>query len=177
MAKGSSNAQSTYGSSMNGAGMTQGNAQSAWNGMAPTLLSQASNPTGMTTQQLANENTANNQSTGGSMATAVGRGNLEAGRTHNAGGFGAAIDEAARTAGRTQAAGALNIQNENAKMAQQKQQGALSELGSLYGTNVNGMGEMLKNANQATSNLTTADQDTTGDIMKGAQMATSMVGM
>jgi hypothetical protein len=153
-----------------------GRATAVSNGMMPGLLSDAAGKGGLTPGQMAQANTASQQSVGGSNAGIAGQAQAMAGRTGNPGSMVGAIGDASRGNAKNLSNDALKTQEYSTNMAQQKQQAAMGELGKLYGTNVSGLGDMLKNANQATSNLTTADQDTTGDIMKGAQMATSMAG-
>lgn len=177
MAKGSGQAEQTFGTASGNASQLGGRATAVSNGMMPGLLNDAAGKGGLTPQQMATQNTASQQSVGGSNAGIAGQAGLAGGRSGNPGSMIGAVGEAARGNAKNLSNDALKTQEYSTNMAQQKQQAAMGELGKLYGTNVQGMGDMLKNANQATSNLTTADQDTTGDIMKGAQMATSMVGM
>jgi hypothetical protein len=177
MAKGSGQAEQTFGTSTNNANTMSGRASAVNSAMMPGLTADAAGKGGLTPGQKATMDTASQQSVGGSNAGITGQAGLTAGRSGNPGSMISAIGSADRGNARNLSNDALKTQEYSTNMAQQKQQSAMGELGKLYGTNVSGLGDMLKNANQATSNLTTADQDTTGDIMKGAQMATSMVGM
>jgi hypothetical protein len=177
MAKGSGQAEQTFGTASGDSSTLGGRASAINNGMMPTLLNDAAGKGGLTPGQMATMNTASQQSVGGSNSGIAGQAGLTGGRTGNPGSMVNAIGSADRGNARNLSNDALKTQEYSTNLAQQKQQAAMGELGKLYGTNVQGMGDMLKNANQATSNLTTADQDTTGDIMKGAQMATSIAGL
>lgn len=172
MAKGATHAAiGNVGTANSNANQFSGRGTSAWNAAFPELQQNATNPTGFSNQQLANMNTANSQSVGGGQAAAMGQGNLMAGRTRNTGGFGAALDESARGAGRQLSQNAVGIQNANAQLAQQKQQSALSELGGLYGQNVQGLNDMLGQSNNAIGQWTNADNSTQNALMQDAGMA------
>lgn len=177
MAKGEGQAEQTFGTSTNNANAMSGRAASGYNAMAPTLQADIAGKGGLTPGQKATMDTAAQQSVGGSTAGITGAASLASGRTGNPGSMIAGIGSADRGNARNLSNDALKTQEYSTNMAQQKQQAAMGEMSKLYGTNVSGLGDMLKNANQATSNITTAAQDTTGDIMKGVQMGTSMVGM
>jgi hypothetical protein len=177
MAKGEKQAEQTFGTSTDNANTMSGRATAVSNGMMPTLLNDASGKGGLTPTQMAQHDTAAQQSVGGSNAGIAGQAGLTSGRTGNPGSMIGAVGDASRGNAKNLSNDALKTQEYSTGLAQQKQQAAMGELGKLYGTNVSGIGDMLKNANQATSNITTAAQDTTGDIMKGVQMGTSMVGM
>lgn len=126
-----------------------GRGSAAWNGMFPTLMNNATNPKGYSDQQMATMNTANSQGAGGVNAGITGQGVLQAGRTRNPGSMAAGLAEAARISGRNENANSLHLQEDNARLAQQKQQSALGELGKLYGTNVSGLNDMVHNTNQS----------------------------
>jgi hypothetical protein len=177
MAKGSGQAEQTFGTSSGNASTLGGRASAVNNGMMPGLLNDAAGKGGLTPGQQATMNTASQQSVGGSNAGIAGQAGLTGGRTGNPGSMVGAIGDAARGNAKNLSNDTLKTQEYSTNMAQQKQQAAMGELGKLYGTNVSGMSDMLKNANQATSNLTTADQDTTGDILKGVQMGTAVAGL
>lgn len=167
MAKGAAkDAFQNVGTADANAGNFSNRGTASWNAAFPELQQQASAPTGFTGQQLADMNTANSQSVGGGQAAAVGQGNLMAGRTRNAGGFGAALDQSAQNAGKQLSQNAVGIQNANAELAQSKQQNALRELGSLYGTNTQGLNDMLGQSNNAIGQATAADKET-NDAIQG----------
>jgi len=125
------------------------NAGGAWNALFPTLTQNATNPQGFSAEEKATMNTASSQSLGGSVAGAVGQGTLAGERTKNPGAFGASLDAASKHAGETASHNALGVEEASSNLAHAKQQQALTELGGLYGTNVNGLNDMLKNANEA----------------------------
>lgn len=174
MPKGSSQATQQYNTANSNEGTFSNRGTSAYNAMMPELTSEATNPKGLSPSEMATANTANQQSVGGAVGGATSLGNLESGRTRNAGGFAGALDSASRAGSRQLSNDTLKTQQMSNELAESKQQDALKELGSVYGQNTSALNDMMKNANTATSNLTTADQDTTGDIMKGVQMAGSM---
>lgn len=101
--------------------------------LTPTLESDIANPKGYTPQQLAYMNTASQQSLGGSVAGAVGEGNLEAARTRNAGGFQGSSASATRAAQRQLSTNALSVQQAQADLQQRQRQQAIQSLMALYG--------------------------------------------
>lgn len=111
--------------------------------LIPGFESEANNPTGFTPTQQNNMLVASEQGAGGANAGITGQANLTAGRTRNAGGYAAALDEAARQKGRTLSQNALNVQNENAQLQQNKQQFAQRALQGLYGTDTSAMMESM----------------------------------
>jgi len=131
----------------NYAGDFSGRGTSSWDTLFPALQSDITNPQGFSPTEKAAMNTAAEQSLGGSMAGAVGQGALMAGRTRNPGSMGAALDASAHGAQRAQSQAALGVEEASANLAQEKQQAALKELGSLYGMNVSGLNDMLGQAN------------------------------
>jgi hypothetical protein len=133
--------ENEYGSNFN----AKGNA--AYNAAFPELVSEAGGDKGYTQSQLAGMNTANQQAAGGSTAGVTGQAGLISGRTRNPGSMAAAVGQATRGAAQIEGQRALGIQEQNAQLAQQKQQKALSELGGLYGTNVKGLSDMMGQAN------------------------------
>jgi hypothetical protein len=113
------------------------NAEAIINQLAPEYQAEINNPQGIGASGLAAENTAAQQSTGGSVAGLVGQGNLTAARTRNAGGFGAALDESSRQAMRQNAQDAVGIQANNENLKEQQRQEGLAGLEGLYGINAN----------------------------------------
>jgi hypothetical protein len=103
--------------------------------LIPGLEREAENPTGFTPVQKNNMLVASQEGVGGASSGIVGQGNLAAARTRNAGGFARALDEAARQKGRQLSTNAVGIQNEDARVALQRQQDAQRQLAGLYGTN------------------------------------------
>jgi hypothetical protein len=130
-------------------GTATGQANNAYGVAAPIYQQMATNPQGLTPQQVANQTTASLQSLGGSNATAAGYGALASARTNNAGGYQAAIDDSARQAGAQQSQNVLGIQNQNAMLQRQQQQQGLAGLSNIYGTaSQTGLG-YLKEAEEA----------------------------
>jgi len=145
-----------------------GQANQAYGTLAPQLQSEITNPQGYTPAQKAAQNTAAQQSTGGSMAGAVGQGALQSARTRNAGGSNAAIAQSARTSGQNLSNAALQTETNNANLQQQQRQAGLSGLQSLYGTTLGGSENALGLSNQA---LGVANQATPSFWQQMAQTA------
>ncbi len=106
--------------------------------LAPQLEGDIAHPAGYNPTQLANMNTAAQQSAGGSQAGAVGQGGLLASRTNNAGGSTGAIAESSRRASQGLSGAALAISGKQADLQQQQRQRALAEEAGLYGENTGG---------------------------------------
>jgi hypothetical protein len=99
----------------------------------PGLENQAQNPTGFTPVQKNRQLVAGAEAIGGVNSGLRGEANLASSRTRNAGGFAPALDEAARIKSRQLGTNALNVENEDARLAQEKQQFAQKQLQGLYG--------------------------------------------
>lgn len=104
--------------------------------LIPGLEREAQNPTGFTPEQKNNMLVASQEGVGGATSGITGQGNLTAARTRNAGGFARALDEAQRQKGRQLSQNALGVENEDARVALQRQQQAQGLLSGLYGTDV-----------------------------------------
>jgi hypothetical protein len=115
-------------------GTATGQANNAFNVANPVYTQMATHPTGYTPQEIANQQTASNQTLGGANSAAVGEGALASARTNNAGGYQAAIDDAARNAGATQSQNNLGILNRSADLQRQQQEEGLHGLSGEYGT-------------------------------------------
>ncbi len=102
--------------------------------LIPGLEREAQNPTGFTPVQKNNMLVASQEGVGGANSGIVGQANLAAARTRNAGGFARALDEAARQKGRQLSTNAIGVENEDARVALQRQQQAQQMLSGLYGT-------------------------------------------
>ena len=135
-------------------GTTAGRANRTYNTLFPTLQRNLINPQGFG-KDLGAINTASQQSIGGSVAGAVGQGNLQAARTRNAGGFAPALDEAVRSGQRQLSQNALGVQENNAYLKNEQQQGAIRALGSLYGEN---MGDTLRALGLSNESLGVSNQ-------------------
>ena len=131
-----SNAQKTYNAASGIAGTSENNANAIFNQLMPQFESEVSNPTGIGPSGLAAENTAAQQSTGGSTAGAVGGMNQMAARTRNKGGFQIAGDEAARQGTRQNSQLAVENQAQNERLKQQQKQAGLAGEAGLYGQNM-----------------------------------------
>ena len=130
-------------------GQLYGESQGIGGPLTKQLQGEAANPQGYTPQQMSYMNTANQQSTGGGVASTTGQANLEVARTGNAGGFAGAVGEANRGAQRQESQNALGVQEKQANMQQAQKQQALSSLQHLYGTQLGGSGNYLQESNQA----------------------------
>ena len=100
------------------------------------LQREAANPIGFTPTETNNMVVAGEQGAGGATSGIAGQAGLQALRTRNSGALSGVLDQAARTKQQTNSENALNVQNESARLGQQKQQTALSGLQGLYGTDV-----------------------------------------
>lgn len=125
------------------------NAASLYGSLAPELQSEAAHPPGYTPSQIASQNTAAQQSGGGSQAATVGAGGLYAARTKNAGAAQNAIGAGTRGAGANLSNAAVGVQNKNADLQQQQKQEGLTGLGGLYSTNLTGGENALGLSNSA----------------------------
>lgn len=105
--------------------------------LIPTLQEDINNPQGFTPSQTNAQLVAGEQGAGGGGAAITGAAGLNAARTRNSGGTSGVLDQAARRTAQTLSGNALNVQNQSAKLAQQKRAAALGGLQGLYGTDVN----------------------------------------
>src|SRR5689334_24958224 len=97
MARAATNqAKDTFGQAKSLQGTSNANAQGIFGPLLQSYEGEINNPQGIGQVGLNAENTASQQSTGGSTAGAVGQNNLMAARTRNKGGFQIANDESAR---------------------------------------------------------------------------------
>jgi hypothetical protein len=147
------------------------NSGSSWNALFPTLTKDITNPEGLSAKEKADMNTASSQSTGGSVAGAVGQGGLMGERTKNPGALGTALDSASKHAGETNSKNALGVEVASSNLAHEKQQSALAEMGNLYGTNVKGLGEMLDAANNALGTYESAKENQGSILGNMSQLA------
>lgn len=142
-------------------------------GVLPTLESEVTNPQGYAPSDLAAMNTAAQQSAGGSMAGAVGQGNLQAARTRNAGAFAPAMDRAAQGAQQTLSQDALGVQAKNANLKEQQRQEGLKGMLGVYDTanadSLAGMG----GANNALGTAASALNAGNGAVNSGVNAANS----
>jgi hypothetical protein len=120
------------------AGTLEGRATDINSTLVPGLEREANNPTGFTPEELNNQLVAGEQGAGGANAGIAGEAGLRMARTRNSAGYSNVLDEAARDKTKQLSENALNVQNENAKLAQEKQSQARKMLAGLYGTDVSG---------------------------------------
>ena len=104
--------------------------------LLPTLKQDVNNPSGFTPTEKNRMLTAGEQSLGGSTAGVVGQQGLNAARTRNTGSTSAIIDQAMRRKAQGLSRNALGVENESARLAQQKRASALGGLERTYGTDV-----------------------------------------
>ena len=141
-------------SAVNYSGTLQNQQGSLYGALAPQLMGDISHPTGFTPNEKAEQNTAAQESAGGSEAGAVGQGALLSQRTRNSGTADAAIGESARNAGRGSMRAALGTELADTALKNQKMAAAKGELGGLYGTSTQGgnqaLGQVASNVNANT---------------------------
>jgi hypothetical protein len=152
-----SNQLANAGTGQNLASSLTGNAASIYGGLEPALQSEAAHPQGYTPSQVASQNTAAQQSAGGSQAATAGAGGLYAARTKNAGAAQNAIGAGTRAAGANLSNAAVGVANKNANLQQQQQQEGLKGLGGLYSTNLSGGENALGLSNSALSGAASSD--------------------
>lgn len=131
------------------------NAGAIYGPLSSQLQSQAAHPSGYTPNQMAAQNTAAQQSAGGSMAGTVGQGALLAARTRNAGAAQNAIAQGGRQASQNLSNAAVGTQVRDANLQQQNQHQATQGLEGLYGQELGGSQRALGLSDQA---LNTANQ-------------------
>lgn len=116
--------------------------------LIPGLEREATSPWGYTPLQKSRMLTAGAEAVGGVNSGLTGAANLTALRTRTPGGFSAALAEAARQKGRQLSTNALNVENEDARLANERQRQAQSQLGSLYGLDRNAQLRAMGLANE-----------------------------
>src|SRR5277367_6827744 len=95
------------------------NAGAIYGPLSSELQSQVAHPSGYTPGQMAAQNTAAQQSAGGSNASTVGQGALLAARTRNAGAAQGAIAQGGRQASQNLSNAAVGTQVRNANLQQE----------------------------------------------------------
>jgi hypothetical protein len=134
-----------------------GQAASIYGGLAPQLQAEAAHPAGFTPTQVASQNTAAQQSAGGSQAATAGAGGLYAARTKNAGAAQNAIGAGTRGAGANLSKAAVGVQNNQADLQQKQKQEGLAGLGGLYSTDLSGGEKALGLSNEALTGAAQSD--------------------
>jgi hypothetical protein len=160
----------------------ESNAAGVYGGLAPQLQAEAAHPAGYTPEQVASQNTAAQQSAGGSQAATAGAGGLFAARTKNAGAAQNAIGAGTRAAGANLSNAAVGVQNKQASLQQTQQQEGLKGLGGLYGENLSGGEQALGLSNQALQGAAQSDENNpwmqllqTG-LGAGGKVASALIG-
>ena len=168
MGRGNSQADQASTTANQNAQTYSGNAGSLFSTLAPTLMTEAAHPAGMSPTDIANADTASMQSEGGSGAAAQGLGALHSARTRNAGGSDAAIEASTRGAGERLSGDVLTTRLKNAALKQQQQQEGVAGLEGLFGANVSGgtgsLGAVASNVN-ANTNAENASWDWSKDLL------------
>jgi hypothetical protein len=136
-----------------------GNAANVYGGLEPTLAARAATPMGFTPAEKAQQNTAAQQSAGGTNAGAVGSGGLYAARTRNAGAGASAIGAASRAAGANLSRAAVGTEVKSADLGQQNQRAALGGLEGLNSTELTGGENALNLSNQALKGASDSSAD------------------
>jgi hypothetical protein len=134
-----------------------GNAASTYGSLAPTLATEAAHPQGYTPAQQAAQNTAAQQSAGGSNAATVGQGALLASRTRNAGAAQNAIAQGGRQASENLSNAAVGTQVNNANLQQKQQQAGITGEDNLYGQTLGGGLNALGISNKSLDVANSAD--------------------
>jgi len=129
-------AKTAFNTASGTAGEAGANASQVNSTLTPYLERELQNPTGYTPDELNKMNVASEQGAGGAESSLKGEAAGQVARTRNSAGYSTALDEAARDKTRALSEDSLNIQGQSAKLAQQKQEQAASELGGIYGTDV-----------------------------------------
>lgn len=151
-------AKDTFGQAKGVAGTSGANASGIFTPLLQQYQSEAINPQGISNTGMTAENTASQQSTGGSTAGAVGQNNLMAARTRNKGGFQIANDESARAGMRQNSQNAVENIARNEQLKQvQKQEGMAGE-NSLFNSNLQAQLSALGAQNNSTGELNQAGQ-------------------
>ncbi len=152
-------ANQTFGEAQDQYKGASGNAGSLYSQLLPQFTNEVNNPQGFGAPTVAGMKTNAEQSVGGSVAGAVGQGNLTAARTRNIGGNSTALDNAVRSGQQTLSGADLDVDAANAQLKQQQQQAGLSGLSGLYGQNQSTMLSALGLGNQATQTGIQAGQN------------------
>jgi len=147
--------------------------------LIPGLEREAQNPTGFTPVQKNNMLVSGAEAIGGVNAGLKGEANLASARTRNAGGFAPALDEAARIKSRQLSGNALGVENEDARLANEKQQFAQRQLQGLYGTDTTNQLRAMGLSDEALNSEINAGKsgwlqntlDTIGTLTAGAKNA------
>lgn len=133
--RGAASSAKKAGQAAEGVASTAGSeAAKAGSVIEPILTQQAQHPEGYDPTTLNRMLVSQQEAVGGGNAAVSGEGKLNALRTKTAGGLAPVLAEAQRAKGRTLASGAQAVQNESARLAQEKQARALQQLQGLYGT-------------------------------------------
>lgn len=131
------NAQKTYTAASDLTGGSQSNANSLYNNLFGQYSNQATNPVGFTPTEKADMTTASEQSAGGALGAATGKGAQYAAANKNSGSFAPVLDESARNAMRTLSNNSLKVNNEDAMLKEAHRQQGLEGENRLFNTENN----------------------------------------
>jgi len=145
-------AANTAGTTASGYGSSAQNVNST---LLPALKNDVNNPQGFTPEQLNDMIVSGEQGAGGAASGIAGQAGLNAMRTRNSAALPGVLDQAARQKMQQSSQNNLNVQNESARLAQQKRSAALGGLENQYGTDV---GAQLKAMGIQDQDLNTAIQ-------------------
>lgn len=109
-------------------GSSAGNFSSLYNQLTPAYTNEAVNPQGFGPQTEADLNTGAEQSTGGALGSAVGKGAQYSAANRNLGSFAPVLDESARGASRQLSNDTLGIKSDNAMLKEKQRQEGISGL-------------------------------------------------
>jgi hypothetical protein len=140
----------------------------------PFLTSELLHPQGYSQGDQTAMLSAGQAGTGGATAGIAGQANLQAARTRNAGGFGAALDAAARSRQQASAGSSEQIAADNANLKQKQQQEAATGLQGLYGTDSSNALKALGIQDQAIG--TEADAGKSGWLQNATGILNSITG-
>lgn len=136
MARGATNqAKQTFGQASGLFNTSNQNANGIYGPLLKSYQDEATNPQGIGEKGLNAENTASQQSIGGSVAGAVGQNNLMAARTRNKGGYQIANNESMRSGMRQNSQNAVENIAANERLKEQQRQEGLAGQHGLYNTN------------------------------------------
>ncbi len=167
MARGDSTASTAETQSLANSGTAQGNANSLYGSLAPTLEGEVAHPVGFAPSDLSAMETGAQQSAGGSQSGAVGQGGLYAARTGNKGAAAAAIADASRGAGQQLSKNLLGIRSANANLKNDQRQAGISGLTNLTGLETGAANNALSNVaglSKANTDAENASYDWASDI-------------
>lgn len=149
-------AKQTYNTASGLEGSSAGEAGNLYSTLVPQFEQEASGTEGFSPTDIANMNTASQQSLGGGVASAVGTGAERAAANRNSGSMAPSLDEASRNATKQLSTNALDVQNANAQLKQKNKQAGIQGEENLFNTENQDVLSSLGLQNQSTNALTNA---------------------